>query len=55
MRIKILKFLTTIAVLAAIFSACLIDSDSNIPYIVCLISISWLGLILWANMPEGGR
>lgn len=53
MRVKILKALTIVAVIVMLISACAIDSDSWIPYIVCGISNAWLVLMTIANMPKG--
>lgn len=53
MRIKILKALTIMATIIMLLSACAIDSDSWIPYIVCGISSAWLVFMTIANMPKG--
>lgn len=49
MRIKILKGLFFIAILSAMISACALDSESNVPGIVCGISLAYIGLIVFAN------
>lgn len=49
MRIKILKGLFFMATVAAMISACAMDSESNVPCIVCGISLAYIGLIVWAN------
>lgn len=43
------RSLTAVAAVSFIFGACMIDSESSVPFIVCIISAGWLGLILWAN------
>lgn len=43
----------TYTMLAVFFlSACAIDSESNIPMILCLLSVGWLGLFTLANFGE---
>lgn len=49
MRIKILKGLFGIATVAAMISACAMDSESNAPCIVCGISLAYIGLIVLVN------
>lgn len=49
MRIRILKGLFGIAILLAMISACAIDGESNVPEIVCGISLVYIGLIIIAN------
>lgn len=49
MRIVIVKAITWVAVLVLAVGVCAIDSDSMIPFIACLISLVWLGLVAWAN------
>lgn len=52
MRIKILRFITGVAAISWAVSGSMLDSDTYIPHVICLISSLWLVLILWANMPE---
>lgn len=49
MRVLIIKSITWLAVLALPTAVCLIDSDSNVPFIVAGVSLTWLFLIIWAN------
>lgn len=46
---KILIGLAKISVVSLILSACLVDSDSIIPMIVCAISVLYLLLLTLAN------
>ena len=48
-RLYTVRTLTGIAAVCFILCACCIDSESSVPFVVCLISAGWLGLILWAN------
>lgn len=54
MRIKILKFITVLAVLCLIIFASALDSESSIPLVICLVSSVWLLLIAYANTPKEG-
>ena len=49
MRIKILKGLLGISILLAMISACAIEGESNVPEIVCGISLAYIGVIVFAN------
>ena len=49
MREKILKVITTIAAILFILSLCCMDSESNVPFAVGMVSCGWLGLIAVAN------
>ena len=53
MRVKVLKIITFIAVIAFIMFATALDCGSVIPMIVCMISGAWLLLIAIANTPKG--
>ena len=45
----ILKTITVIAAIMLMLSICALDSPSCIPLIVCVVSISWLGIVAYAN------
>lgn len=49
MRIRIVKGLFGIAILSAMISTCAIDGESNVPEIVCGISLAYIGLTIYAN------
>lgn len=49
MKNKVLKSINYVAALLVIVSGSTIDSVSNIPFIVCSLSLAWLGLFLYAN------
>ena len=49
---RILKTITVTAVILAVLSACCVDSESNIPIIVLMISAAWLFLFCLANGEE---
>ncbi|MEG1994805.1 MAG: hypothetical protein RR255_00025 [Bacilli bacterium] len=55
MKNKILKLTTNIAALSFLFNACLLDSISYIPIVVCVISLSWISLFIYANDKGRGK
>ena len=46
---RILKSITYVMAFIFIFSVCLLDSDTWIPYIVCFICMIWFVLFIIAN------
>lgn len=55
MRVKIIKFITYLALITLLVFSTALDSDSNIPVIVMYVCIAWLTLIVIANIPKGGE
>lgn len=49
MKNKILKATAYIMAFIFVFSVCAVDSDSIIPSVLCIISLSWLALFALAN------
>ena len=49
MKNKILKAMAWLMVLTLLFSVCALDSDSWIPHIVSVLSMSWLALFAYVN------
>lgn len=49
MKNKILKTITWIAAILFIISATAVDSVSNIPRIICIASLAWILLYMYAN------
>lgn len=49
MKNKVLKTITALAVICYTVGACGLDSDSAIPYIMCGVSLLWIGLFMYAN------
>ena len=41
-----------ISALTIIITICMLDSDSLIPTIVCVVNLLWLLMIIWRNDPE---
>ena len=54
MRVKIIRFITYLALLGLIFFSACLDSDSWFPTVACGCCIAWLMLIVIANLPRGG-
>ena len=46
---KILKAVTSVAVVLFVVSANFLDITSIIPFIVCVVCLLWLGLFAYAN------
>lgn len=49
MKDKILKFITTVAVIVLILSICFMDSESSVPFVAGMLSCGWIGLMAIAN------
>lgn len=49
MKNKILKTITAVAAIVAMFSACSVDSKSLLPCAVLVICLAWLLLFGYAN------
>lgn len=49
MKNKILKTTAYIMFFILIFSASAVDSESNLPVVLCMVSLSWLALFAYAN------
>lgn len=49
-RKKILKASVIVAVITFILSACMLDSESFIPMIICGVSASWLSFLALVNL-----
>lgn len=49
MRKIIVKTTAAIMGIAFLVSGCMLDSESWIPFIVCMISAAWLALFAYAN------
>jgi hypothetical protein len=41
-----------ISALTVIITICMLDSDSCVPTVVCVINLLWLLMIIWRNDPE---
>ena len=41
-----------ISALTVIITICMLDSDSWVPTVVCVINLLWLLMIIWRNDPE---
>lgn len=54
MRVKIVKGITILAMILVLVSIFALDSESDVPAIVCFISYVWLGLFVIANRERGG-
>ena len=49
MKNKILKAINYIMAFIFLFFACLLDSDTWIPYIVCCVCLAWFILFMFVN------
>lgn len=49
MRIKIVKGLLGIAIVTAVISVCMLDSRSIAPIVAFFTSMSYIGLVVYAN------
>ena len=54
MKNKILKTITAIAAAAFIFGGVTLDSNSDVPFIVCMVSLVWISLFMYANRDKIG-
>lgn len=52
---KIIKSITYVMAFIFIFSACLLDSDTWIPYIVCCVCLAWFILFMFVNREYLGK
>lgn len=48
-RTRAVKTSCIIALITFFISACMLDSLTWIPFVLCCLSISWLGLVAMAN------
>lgn len=48
-RVRVLKAITSVVIIALAVAICLIDSDSVIPAYTAVICLTWLALISYAN------
>lgn len=49
-RVIILKAITVAATIGFFVAGSAVDSESNVPIIICIICMAWLGLMTAANM-----
>lgn len=49
---KVVEICTWISLIMFFISVTMVDSESWIPTIVCIITIAWLGLVGYANTRE---
>lgn len=54
MKNKILTGITGAAYLLFLLAATAVDSDSNIPIIICFVCSAWMGLFVFANRDQLG-
>lgn len=51
MRIRLIKTSCIVAAIVFFISACMLDSITWIPFILCLVSLIWLGIVAHVNYP----
>lgn len=54
MKNKILKGITAVAAVLFLISVCFLDSESNVPCIVCVVCLVWIALFMIANRERLG-
>ena len=51
MRTRVVKGSCVVAAIVFFVSACMLDSMTLIPFIVCCLSLAWLGIVAHVNYP----
>lgn len=51
MRTRVIKGSCIVAAITFFVSACMLDSMTWVPFILCLVSLAWLGIVAQVNWP----
>lgn len=51
MRTRIIKTSCIVAAITFFVSACMLDSMTWVPFILCLVSLAWIGIVAQVNYP----
>lgn len=51
MRTRVLKGSCVVAAIVFFVSACMLDSMTWVPFILCMVSLAWLGIVAQVNWP----
>ena len=51
MRTRVIKGSCVVAAIVFFVSACMLDSMTWVPLILCMVSLAWLGIVAQVNWP----
>lgn len=51
MRRRLIKASCVVAGIVFFVSVCMLDSMTWVPFVLCLVSLAWLGIVAQANWP----